>query len=364
MARTALTPEIGFFRHIALNVCFAGFCLIGSGGCVPKISEPKVVPVAAFPTPPAPNLEAGDFSLRRLTEVWFDELIAMAGDPVLAALSGKKISFSESAVRDEFANLKSDPAVCDWAILDNTSGDFAGRVILRDFDSEKNAIGLEICLAGERWFDQGIGGSTLDVVLTYALDGMLLDRVNAAVPTDNARAIRLLTKLGFQAGREFGRGQIRLQRFSLTKLQFIGAMAERLMGESLDTQKWQFGFDAGKRRAGLCDHTNRRISLSRHMSALHPVDQSRQVMFHEVAHALAGANHGHDQQWLRIATELGYRNERISGREVDAVHAKWLGVCPNGHEYFRYKKPTRVSSCSKCARGFDARYKISWTQRG
>ena len=99
------------------------------------------------------------------------------------------------------------------------------------------------------------------------------------------------------------------------------------------------------------------------MSKLHPVDQSRQVMFHEIAHALAGVKHGHDAQWLRIATDLGYRNERISGKKVDEELARWQGVCPYGHKYFRYRKPTRPLSCTKCSRSFDSRYLIVWSER-
>jgi len=200
-------------------------------------------------------------------------------------------------------------------------------------------------------------------VLMYAFDGIGLDKVTLSVLVDNARAIRVYSKLGFRNGRQYSEGKHRFQRMSITKLEFIAALADRLMGESLDTQSWTFAFDSGKRRAGLCDHTNRRISLSRYMSQLHPVDQSRQVMYHEIAHALAGASHGHDQHWLRIATDLGYRNERISAKAVDEAHARWHGQCPNGHEFFRYKKPTRVSSCSKCSKTFDSRFRIIWTER-
>lgn len=319
--------------------------------------------MAVFSNPPATALDADVVSLRQLTEVWLDEVLEMVNDPVTGAFTGTAKKFDRAEIQDWLRTRRLQTDRCDWAILDNASGEFAGEVVLNELDPVKNSMNLRIALAGERWFDRGIGTAALDAALTYAFDGIQLAKVTLSVLVDNPRAHRVYSKLGFRDGRQYTERGLRYQRMSITKLEFVGAMAERLMGESLDTQKWSFGFDAGKRRAGLCDHTNRRISLSRHMSLLHPVDQSRQVMFHEIAHALAGVKHGHDKQWLRIAQDLGYRNEKISAREVDEVHAKWHGECPNGHEYFRYKKPTRVSSCSKCSRSFDAKFLIRWSER-
>ena len=328
-----------------------------------KNSPPTVDYVAVFSTPPAAALDAGEISLRQLTEVWFDEVFAMVNDPETAALTGTTKTFTAEEIRAWLSTRRTQTERCDWAILQNSTGEFAGEIVLNEFDADKNTMNLRISLAGPRWFDQGIGTTAIDSVLMYAFDGICLDKVTLSVLVENPRAIRVYSRLGFRNGRQYTEAKLRYQRMSITKLEYIGAMAERLMGESLDTQKWSFGFDSGKRRAGLCDHTNSRISLSKYMSQLHPVDQSRQVMFHEIAHALAGAKHGHDQHWLRIATQLGYRNERISAKEVDQAHAKWHGVCPNGHEYFRYKKPTRISSCSRCSRGFDDRYRIAWSAR-
>ena len=319
--------------------------------------------MATFQTPPAPPLEAGDFSLRQLTEVWLEEVLAMVNDPLLNDLTGTTTSFTRDQIEQWLVSRRIQSDRCDWAILDNTSGDFAGEVVLNELDPIKNSMNLRISLAGERWFDQGIGTAAIDSVLTYAFDGIQLEKVTLSVLIDNARAQRVYARLGFSMGRQYNEGGRRYQRMSVTKLQYLAAMSERLMGESLDMQKWGFAFDSGKRRAGLCDYTNRRISLSKYMANLHSVDQSRQVMFHEIAHALAGSKHGHDAHWLRIATDLGYRNERISGRTVDEAHAKWYGQCPNGHEYFRYRKPTRVSSCSKCSRGYDDRFRITWQFR-
>lgn len=319
--------------------------------------------MAHFSNPPAPALEAGFVSLRQLTEVWLEEVLEMVNDPVTSALTGTAQTFTREQILEWLSTRKSQTERADWAILDNESGEFVGEVVLNEFDSGKNSMNLRIALAGARWFDRGIGTAAIGAVLKYAFDGILLEKVTLSVLIDNHRAQRVYTKLGFKLGRQYNDGGNRYQRMSITKLDFIAAMAEDLMAQSLDTGKWSFGYDSGKRRAGLCDHTNRRISLSRHMSAIHPIEQSHQVMLHEIAHALAGAKHGHDAHWLRIAEGLGYRNERISSTDVARAHARWRGECPNGHEYFRFRKPTRVSSCSKCSKTYDSRYRITWSER-
>lgn len=319
--------------------------------------------MAVFPFPTSVALNAGQVSLRALSEHWHEDMLEMIQDSEISAAIGSAKPMSAQQLHLWLQSRRAQTESCNWAILDNDSGEFAGEVSLGDFDVERNSMALNIRLAATRWLDRGIGTDTLDSVLTFAFDQLGLSKVTLSVLADNARASRVFSKLGFQPGRQFSQAGHRFQRMAITKLDFIGAMADRLMGESLDTQRWSFAFDSGKRRAGLCDHTNQRISLSRHMSAIHPVDQSRQVMYHEIAHALAGMKHGHDAQWLRIATDLGYRNERISGKEVDEEHARWQGQCPNGHKYYRYRKPTRPSSCSKCSRTFDSRYLIGWTER-
>jgi RimJ/RimL family protein N-acetyltransferase/predicted SprT family Zn-dependent metalloprotease len=319
--------------------------------------------VATFSTPPAAALDTDFLSLRQLTEVWLDEVEAMVNNPVLAQLTGTRQKFSRAQLEDWLKTRRQQTNRCDWAIMDSASGNFVGEIVLNEFDELKNSMNLRICLAAETWFDRGIGSSAIGAVLEYAFEGIRLTRVTLSVLTSNARAIRVYERLGFIQGRQYSESGLRYLRMHATKLSYIEALSRQLMGESLDLGVWSFSFDNGKRRAGLCDHTNKRISLSKYMSEVHPLDHSRQVMYHEIAHALAGAKHGHDAQWLRIATDLGYRNERFSSEEIARENARWLGVCANGHEYFRYRKPKQRGSCGRCAKGYDERYLLKWTER-
>lgn len=126
---------------------------------------------------------------------------------------------------------------------------------------------------------------------------------------------------------------------------------------------WTFAFDNAKRRAGLCDYTNRRIQVSRYLSAKFADDEVHQVLLHEIAHAMVGHDAGHGTEWQRIAREIGYVGGRTHDGEIAHERAPWVGVCPAGHEHFRFRKPTRVSSCAMCTRGFSRAYEITWRKR-
>ena len=51
---------------------------------------------------------------------------------------------------------------------------------------------------------------------------------------------------------------------------------------------WRFRFDHARRRAGVCTHATRTISLSGPLTDLYDADTVRAVILHEIAHALVG----------------------------------------------------------------------------
>lgn len=144
----------------------------------------------------------------------------------------------------------------------------------------------------------------------------------------------------------------------------VRVWAEALIRMHLDPGLWSFGFDNAKRRAGLCNYTDHRITVSRYLAEKFDDDEIHQVLLHEVAHAVAGPTAGHGPVWKRVAAELGYVGGRTHTGEIAHERAPWVGQCPAGHEHYRFRAPTRVSSCAKCARGFSARHAITWERRG
>lgn len=153
----------------------------------------------------------------------------------------------------------------------------------------------------------------------------------------------------------------------MADLHRVKVWAEALIKHHLDpifgSGTWTFGFDHAKRRAGLCNYTAQRITVSRYLAEKFDDDEVHQILLHEVAHALAGSAAGHGPTWARIARELGYVGGRTHTGDIAHERAPWIGRCPDGHEHYRFRRPTRESSCAKCARSFSRSHLISWQKR-
>ncbi len=96
------------------------------------------------------------------------------------------------------------------------------------------------------------------------------------------------------------------------RLARVRVWADALIRMHLD-DSWTFSFDHAKTRAGLCNYTAKRISVSRHIALRSDDDEVHQTLLHEVAHAIVGPKAGHGPEWKRMAAELGY----VGGRTHD-----------------------------------------------
>lgn len=148
----------------------------------------------------------------------------------------------------------------------------------------------------------------------------------------------------------------------MAELTRVRRWADALITLHLDAT-WSFAFDNAKTRAGLCNYTDRRISVSRHLASRYDDDEIHQVLLHEVAHAIAGSGAGHGPRWKRVASDLGYEGKRLHDGAIAGELAPWHGVCPAGHEHFRYRAPTRPMACGRCAKRYDPAHAIVWTER-
>ncbi|NCD16831.1 MAG: sprT domain-containing protein [Actinobacteria bacterium] len=133
-----------------------------------------------------------------------------------------------------------------------------------------------------------------------------------------------------------------------------GLMARHGVGD------WSLGWDNARTRAGMCRYNTRTISLSRPLMALYEREQVREVVLHEIAHALVDAKHNHDAVWRAKAREIGSTGARALPVDSPRPPAPWVGRCPRGHEFHRYRRPPARSSCSRCSSRFDARFLLEW----
>lgn len=149
----------------------------------------------------------------------------------------------------------------------------------------------------------------------------------------------------------------------MTSLDGVRRTAVALIDAHLGPGTWSFDLDNAKTRAGQCDFGRRRITVSRYIALRSTDDEVRQILLHEIAHALAGARAGHGPAWRRAASELGYVGSRLHDGPIASELAPWVGTCPAGHEHFRYRTPNRPMACARCSRRYDPRHAITWQRR-
>lgn len=149
------------------------------------------------------------------------------------------------------------------------------------------------------------------------------------------------------------------------------ADAERLARELMDAHglttepPWRFRFDRARRRAGSCSYSPPTLTLSAVLIPLYPPDAVRGVILHEIAHALVGPSHGHDEVWQWVARHIGAPDRARLPASMPAPTAPWVGVCPRcGAERRLFSAPRRVASCGVCARVFRPELVYQWSFRG
>ena len=123
---------------------------------------------------------------------------------------------------------------------------------------------------------------------------------------------------------------------------------------------WAFRFDRAVRRAGQTNFTTRTISLSKPLTELCDEAQVRDTILHEIAHALAGPAHGHDQTWRSIASSLGARPR--ARNHFPQVPGRYVAVCPNGHRHTRHRKPRGQVSCGWCSRTYSEKHRLIFVE--
>ena len=125
---------------------------------------------------------------------------------------------------------------------------------------------------------------------------------------------------------------------------------------------WSLRFDKAKRRYGCCMHSRRIISLSSPLTQIRQDDNVKNTILHEIAHALVGGGHGHDDVWRTKALEIGCNGQRCSN-DV-SLKGNWVGECPNGHVYYKHRISKSQRSCGICyPKKFNEKYLITFKKK-
>jgi predicted SprT family Zn-dependent metalloprotease len=124
-------------------------------------------------------------------------------------------------------------------------------------------------------------------------------------------------------------------------------------------QGWKFVWDTrAVRRYGQCRHRSKEIGITKKLANINTIEETKDVVLHEIAHALVGGGHGHDYVWKRMCRKVGARPERCyksedKGGTVKTIKGKYKLVNKDTGEVYRHyhRRPKTTDWSERWIRG-------------
>jgi RimJ/RimL family protein N-acetyltransferase len=127
----------------------------------------------------------------------------MVNDPEGNDLTATTASFTFEQIRDWCSTRGDQDERLDLAIVENATGDYAGEVVLNEYDAETESANFRIALRGPAWYGRNLGTEATRLVVRHGLDVIGLRRITLTVLARNERAQRVYSKSGFRRTGEF-----------------------------------------------------------------------------------------------------------------------------------------------------------------
>lgn len=127
-----------------------------------------------------------------------DAMWEMVNDPVGNDLTDTTETFTYDQIARWCDSRQSQDERLDLAIVENTSGRYAGEVVLNEFDAETNGANFRIALRGPDWYGRGLGTEATRLIVRHGFDVIGLERVTLSVLARNPRARSTYKTAGFR----------------------------------------------------------------------------------------------------------------------------------------------------------------------
>ena len=118
---------------------------------------------------------------------------------------------------------------------------------------------------------------------------------------------------------------------------------------------WTLRWNRSLRCNGQCSHFDKVIYVSKYHIEFASIDEFKNTILHEIAHAIAGFREGHGPEWVRIAKEIGCDGRRlcaVNSTKKEYLEKKSIHLrCPCGKAVLKRLRVTRAlmsKVCNKC----------------
>ena len=128
----------------------------------------------------------------------------------------------------------------------------------------------------------------------------------------------------------------------------IDAIAQRArkLLEQHHLSRWSFHFDNARKRAGSCQYGTHVISLSYEFAKHAPEEEIHDTLLHEIAHALVGKTHHHDDVWRAKAIAIGCSGRRC--HDLQFTPPRYIVRCERGCWIATAERRKGKVVCKRC----------------
>lgn len=113
---------------------------------------------------------------------------------------------------------------------------------------------------------------------------------------------------------------------------------------------WYYTLSDHKSAGGFCQFEDKILGFSLPVIKLNKKKVIREIILHEIAHALAGDKAGHGKIWKQYCKKLGCKAETFLGKEVVFPRKKYYSVCSGCSLRYERDRLTKNAKylCGKC----------------
>lgn len=144
-----------------------------------------------------PTIDGELVQLRPFVEADLPALWEMVNDPEGNELTATTETFTREVIERWYRTREDHTDRLDLAIVERSTGEVAGEVVLNERDPAARTCSFRISLRGPDWFGRRLGTEATALIIQHGFEQLGLDRITLEVLARNPRARRSYEKVGF-----------------------------------------------------------------------------------------------------------------------------------------------------------------------
>lgn len=136
------------------------------------------------------------------------------------------------------------------------------------------------------------------------------------------------------------------------KLNLVKDLGLRLLSKH-GLYYWSLRFNTSVKSYGRCNHTRKIIFISKKYIVNNTIEDIKNTILHEIAHALLPYHHKHDNVWRNKAIEIGCDGKIYVGENTIRPEKKYKGICNTCNKTIKRHRRIFKLACGNCCQKYN-----------